>query len=257
VQWNLGGISSAQWTGVPLAHVLGLAGLEAEAVDVMFEGADSGEVTEGPKPSGRFQYARSLPRQKALDTDVLLAYAMNGEKLTPAHGFPLRLIVPSWYAVASVKWLTRIVAGDHPFQGYFQSIDYGYWDRSEGQPQRKIITEMLVKAQIAHPQMHEKVPGRSHYTVRGAAWSGAAKIARVEVSTDGGASWELANLTSESSTNLWCLWEYDWLVPGQPGERVLLARASDEKGNSQPLTHNQDRETYMINFCLPIAVLIE
>jgi DMSO/TMAO reductase YedYZ molybdopterin-dependent catalytic subunit len=257
VQWNLGGISSARWTGVPLSHVLALAGLNPETVDVMFEGGDKGEVSNGPKPTGPIYFARSIPREKAMDSDVLLAYQMNGENLTSEHGFPLRVIVPGWYAVSSVKWLTRIVAIGHPFQGYFQSVDYAYWDRLDGQPQRKPITEMLVKSQISRPLMHEILPKSSRCVIEGAAWSGVAKIAKVEVSTDGGITWSAAQLSTDSKPGMWVLWKYDWVAPEKPGNYVLLSRATDVAGNRQAFAHDQDRETYMINFCLPISLQVE
>jgi DMSO/TMAO reductase YedYZ molybdopterin-dependent catalytic subunit len=232
------------------------AGLNPSTVDLIFEGGDQGEAPEDPKPAGPIHFARSLPLTKALEKDVLLAYEMNGERLTHAHGAPLRLIVPGWYAVASVKWLTRIVAIDRQFQGYWQTSDYSYWDNSAGAPECKPITEMLVKSQMAHPQAHENVPKNSQYKIAGAAWSGAAKIATVEVSTDGGDSWQLADITSERNTGVWCLWHFDWQTPKEPCSRVLIARATDEKGNRQPAIHDSNHMTYMINFCLPIPVVV-
>jgi DMSO/TMAO reductase YedYZ molybdopterin-dependent catalytic subunit len=256
VQWGLGGVSNAEWTGVPLSAVLELAGLNPETVDIVFEGGDFGEAPEEPKPLGEICFSRSLPLQKALEQDVLLAYAMNGEELTLAHGAPLRLIVPGWYAVASVKWLTRITAIAHTFQGYFQTIDYGYWDHSEGVPIRRPITEMLVKALISQPQAHEVIPKNTSYQISGAAWSGTAKIAKVEVSADGGASWGEAKITTEPSTNSWCLWNFAWQSPAEPGEYTLMARATDAGGNTQMAAHDYNRHAYMINFCVPIGVTV-
>lgn len=256
VQWGLGGVSTAAWTGVSLASVLELAGLDPETVDIVFEADDQGEGPEEPKPTGQVRFSRSLPLSKALHPDVLLAYAMNGEELTVAHGAPLRLIVPGWYAVASVKWLTRIVAIDHVFQGYFQTIDYGFWDKSSGEPIRRPVAEMLVKALIAHPQSHETVPKNSTYQISGAAWSGAAKVSTVEISTDNGATWNAATLDTEPSTSVWCLWSYEWQTPAEPGECILMARATDENGNTQLAAHDYDRHAYMINFCIPIAVSV-
>lgn len=256
VQWALGGVSNAEWTGVPLAAVLERAGLNPETVDIVFDGGDVGEAPEEPKPLGQLCFSRSLPLAKALEKDVLLAYAMNGEELTLQHGAPLRLIVPGWYAVASVKWLTRITAIDHAYQGYFQTVDYGYWDKSEGEPIRKPITEMLVKALIAHPQMHETVPKSDVYEISGAAWSGSAEVTKVEVSTDNGATWNPATLTTTPSTNVWCLWTYEWKTPELPGDYTLLARATDAKGNTQGAAHDYDRHSYMINFVFPIGVSV-
>ena len=256
VQWGLGGISTAEWTGVSLATVLEQAGINPETVDLVFEGGDKGEAPEEPKPLGELYFSRSLPLSKALEQGVLLAYAMNGEELTVAHGAPLRLIVPGWYAVASVKWLTRITAINHTFQGYFQTVDYGFWDKSDGEPIRKPITEMLVKALIAHPQMHENVPANTEYLISGAAWSGSAIVTKVEVSTDHGATWNLATITTEPSTSVWCMRNYAWQTPANPGNRVLLARATDAKGNTQLFEHDYNRHAYMINFCFPIAVSV-
>ncbi len=182
---------------------------------------------------------------------------MNGERLSLAHGFPLRLIVPGWYAVASVKWLRRIIAIDHTFSGYFQTIDYAYWDWSDGYPQRKPITEMLVKAQIARPQAGDSVPGNSKCVISGAAWSGAGTIVKDEISNTGGASWNLAEIENESKSGMWCLWKYDWQTPKEPGDCLLMARATDEKGNTQGVAHDQNRESYMINFCLPTKLKVE
>lgn len=256
VQWGLGGVSTAEWTGVSLASVLDLAGLNPETVDLVFEADDQGDAPEEPKPLGEVRFSRSLPLSKALDQDVLLAYAMNGEELTVAHGAPVRLIVPGWYAVSSIKWLTRIVAIDHAFQGYFQTIDYGFWDKSDGEPIRRPITEMLVKALIAHPQSHETVPKKTKFEISGAAWSGSAKIATVEISSDNGATWNTVTLNTEPSTSAWCLWSYHWQTPAEPGECILLARATDEAGNTQLAAHDYNRHAYMINFCVPIAVSV-
>src|SRR4051812_44501796 len=116
-QWQLGAIGNAEWTGVPLAAVLERAGLDPKAIDVVFEGADSGDVAKPSRPAKPFHFARSVPIPLARDGGILLAYKMNGQPLPEAHGFPLRAIVPGWYGMASVKWLTRIVVTDQPFQG--------------------------------------------------------------------------------------------------------------------------------------------
>ena len=122
VQWERGAVSNAEWTGVLLTQVLRRAGLKNSAREVIFEGADRGEIKEPPGPAGKIHYARSIPLKKA-NEEVLLAFKMNGEELTPAHGSPLRVIVPGWYGMASVKWLTRIIASAQPFNGYYQTID--------------------------------------------------------------------------------------------------------------------------------------
>src|SRR5437016_4741138 len=121
VQWGAGAIGHAEWTGVPLRQVLEKAGVQPGTVEVLFEGMDHGSEADHPEP---MHFARSLPLDKAMDPDTLLAYRMNGELLDPVHGFPVRLFVPGWYGVASVKWLWRIEVLDRPFRGYFQSKKY-------------------------------------------------------------------------------------------------------------------------------------
>src|SRR5215510_5753134 len=121
VQWSAGAVAHAEWSGVPLRDVLELAGVDENAVEIVFEGADVGTESDHPEP---MHFARGLPPAKAMHRDTLLALRMNGEPLTPSHGFPLRLLVPGWYGVASVKWLTRIEASRVPFRGYFQTVKY-------------------------------------------------------------------------------------------------------------------------------------
>src|SRR5262249_49811328 len=132
VAWQLGAVGTAEWTGVPLSAILDRAGVRAGAVEVILEGADSGEFREDPQAPGPIHCARSLPLEKARQQEVLLAYRMNGAEITAAHGYPLRAVVPGWYGMASVKWLTRLVVSDRPFQGFFQSIDYTYFERRHG-----------------------------------------------------------------------------------------------------------------------------
>ena len=133
-QWELGAVGNAEWTGVSLSALLESAGLADGVCDIVLEGADRVVPTEEPKPPGRISYARSIARKRAMEPDVLIPYQMNGQDLTPDYGYPLRAIVPGYYGMSSVKWLTDIVAATEPFQGYWQTSDYGYWDDSEGIP---------------------------------------------------------------------------------------------------------------------------
>lgn len=252
-QWELGAVGNAEWTGVLLGDLLRQVGIKSNAIDVILEGADNGTIEELPRPTGRIQFARSLPKAKAME-DVLLAFKMNGEPLPPAHGFPLRAIVPGWYAVASIKWLTRIMVSERPFNGYYETVDYAHWERSGLGPALTPITEMQVKAEIARPGMNEVVPASANYRVTGAAWTANSEITKVELSVDGGASWQLANLIGQPIRNAWRLWEFDWKTPAEPGPRTLLARATDSAGRTQPDKRDPDRGAYMINHCLPIDV---
>lgn len=253
VQWELGAVGNASWTGVALSEVLGRAKLKSGALEVILEGADEGEIANPPRPAGRIRFARSLPLEKALD-DVLLAHTMNGQELSASHGFPLRVIVPGWYAMASVKWLRRVIVTDKPFGGYYQSIDYTYWKRVAGLPTLAPLAEQQVKAEIARPETGETVPAGAIVKVHGAAWSCDADITNVEVSADSGATWEVAQFVDSSVKNAWRLWEYDWHTPARPGKQRLLARATDSRGRVQPLERDGDRGTYMINHVLPIEV---
>jgi DMSO/TMAO reductase YedYZ molybdopterin-dependent catalytic subunit len=254
VQWQLGAVGNAEWTGVLLKDVLQKAGLKSEAREIILEGADNGTVAEPPRPGGKINFARSLPKEKAMD-DVLLAFQMNGGPLTASHGFPVRAIVPGWYAVASIKWLQRIIVTDRPYNGYYQTVDYARWERTDSGPALVPITEMLVKAEIARPEINEVIPSGCNYLVTGSAWSSASEITKVELSTDGGASWERAELKEPSKPNAWRLWEFEWM-PGKPGRYTLLARATDSRGRTQPDQRDPDCGTYMINHCLPIEVEI-
>ena len=237
-----------------LGAILNQAGLRPEAVEVILEGADSGEIKDPPKPNGAIHFARSLPLSRANRPDVLLAYRMNGDPLPLSHGFPLRAVVPGWYGMASVKWLTRIIVTDRPFNGYFQTVDYARWERPNGIPTRVPLTEMQVKSEIARPDMREVVTAGSAYRVFGAAWTGDADIERVEISPDGGQTWERAQLLDKPVRYAWRFWEYQWRVPAKQGRYTLLSRATDTQNRAQPMQRQPDTENYMINHVLPIDV---
>ena len=264
VQWHLGAVGNAEWTGVPLSVLLDRATLKPNAREVVLEGADLGVLEDPKSPPGGLKFARSIPLEKAR-RDVLLAYKMNGDDLPPEHGFPLRAIVPGWYAMASVKWLQRIIVIDRPFTGYYQTIDYaywkktdyGYWQRGEEIAELTPLSEMQVKAEIARPEQGETVPVKTNVRVSGAAWACDAEIAKVELSTDGGATWNDAKLLGAPNCNAWRLWEVNWQTPSQPGKQTLIARATDSLGRTQPLHRDPARETYMINHLLRIEIEVK
>jgi DMSO/TMAO reductase YedYZ molybdopterin-dependent catalytic subunit len=255
LQWELGAVGNAEWTGVPLAAVLKRAGVKAGAIEVVLEGADSGEIKKEPVSPGKIHFAHSLPLAKALMPEVILAHSMNGQPLSPSHGFPARVIVPGWYGMASVKWLTRIVVTDETFHGYFQTSDYTYWEQRDELPIQLLpVTEVEVKAQIARPALHEVVPANSVYRIHGAAWTGESEVTKVEVSTDSGGNWEEARLLGEPGPYAWRLWEYHWRTPGQPGSCTVMARATDTRGNIQPMQRDAHRGSYIISHVQPIEV---
>lgn len=256
LRWAQGGVSNAEWTGVRLWTLLDRAGVKPGAVDVILEGHDHGTYQEpNPRTPGEVQYARSVPIDKARRPEVLLAWQMNGQPLPPLHGFPVRAIVAGWYGMASVKWLKRIVVTDRPYQGFFQTFMYTIWERrKDGLPALVPVTEIAVKSQIARPTQYEVVSAASSYRIFGAAWSGESPIAKVEISTDGGKSWEQARLDKRSAPFAWRLFEYEWRVPSRRGRHVLMSRATDDSGQTQPLERDNDRRDAMITHVQRIEV---
>ncbi len=252
VQWGLGAVGNAEWTGVPLSVLLDRAGVKSTAREIILEGADRGKPEDPKSPPGEMNFARSIPMKKA--DDVLLAYKMNDVDLPAENGFPVRAIVPGWYAVASIKWLQRIIVTDKIFNGYYQTLDYSFWKRRGDNAELVPLSEMQIKAEIARPSEGETIPANSNARVRGTAWTGDGEIKKVEISSDDGATWNEAKLLGESKPNAWRLWEFSWRTPDRPGKATLIARATDSKGRTQPMERDPDRGTYMINHLLPITV---
>jgi DMSO/TMAO reductase YedYZ molybdopterin-dependent catalytic subunit len=256
VQWRLGAVGTAEWTGVPLSVLLNRAVVKPNAREVILEGADCGILEDPKSPPGELTFSRSIPLNKAT-ADVLLAYKMNGRDLPAQHGFPVRAIVPGWYAMASIKWLQRVIVTAEPFAGYYQTIDYAYWRRLGDIGELTPIAEMQIKAEIARPAQGETVSANSNVRVRGAAWTSGGEITKVEVSTDGGATWSEADLIGASRPNAWRLWDFDWRTPSKRGQVQLIARATDSRSQTQPTHRDPDRGTYMINHLLPIEVDVQ
>jgi DMSO/TMAO reductase YedYZ molybdopterin-dependent catalytic subunit len=226
------------------------AGLEEDACEIVLEGPDRGVPKEGALPPGPICYARSLPRAKALRREVLIAYQMNGRDLPKDHGYPVRAMVPGHYAMASVKWLTRIHATREPFQGYWQTSDYGYWDYVDGKPVRRALGEIKVKSEIFRPAVYETVAPNQAHTVFGAAWAGETEVTEVLVSTDGGQTRAQAELVDPVQQYAWRRWKFDWVTPKKPGQYTLLSRAKDANGNVQPDKHDENYATYVIDHVL-------
>ena len=224
-------MSNAEWAGVSLAQVLERAGVKSSAVDVVFSGADRGpdEIAADPPD---VTYERSIPVDKAMHPDTLLAYEMNGEDLPPLHGYPLRLIVPGWYGMNSIKWLEGIHVLDHSFKGFYQEERYKVMNGPDAPTFYTYLTEMKVKSIITDPAPGELVLSDS-YRVAGAAWSGEKEIVKVELSTDGGETWTPVQLSPRSSYS-WSRWEYIWRPPG-PGKYVFMSRATNDQGQTQPM----------------------
>ena len=252
VQWSLGGVGNAEWTGVPLSILLDRAGVKSSAREIILEGTDRGRPDDPKSPRDEFNFARSIPLEKA--RDVLLAYKMNDVDLPAENGFPVRAIVPGWYAVASVKWLQRIIVTDKIFNGYYQTLDYSFWKRRGDTAELVPLSEMQIKAEIARPSQGETVPANSNVRVHGTGWTGDGEIMKVEISSDDGATWNEAKLLGESKPNSWRLWEFNWKTPARAGKATLVARATDSNGRTQPIERDPDRGIYMINHLLPIEV---
>ncbi len=226
--WGFGATSTARFAGVPLARVLERAGVRPEAQELVFTGADTGEV----KPGRQVAYARSLPAAVAGQRDTLLAWSMNDAPLPAAHGGPVRLVVPGWYGMASVKWLTSITTIVGPFDGYYQRERYIYAD-SGGASDAEPVTVMRVRAVIAYPADGARLP-LAPAEVRGTAWVGGARVAGVAVSLNGGQSWQDAELQPPSEPYGPATWRYPW-QPTAPGPYIIVARAADSAGRRQPL----------------------
>jgi DMSO/TMAO reductase YedYZ molybdopterin-dependent catalytic subunit len=228
--WLNGAIGTAEWTGTPLAGVLEQAGLEPAAVDIVFTGEDCG------MEAGKVQrYQRSLTVDQAMSEEALLVYAMNGAALEPQHGFPLRLLVPGWYGMTSVKWLRRIEASDRRFDGHYMDGTYRYRDSVDvpGEP----VTYQRVRSLMAPPGIpdfynRKRMVTAGTHDLIGRAWAGPVAIARVEVSTDGGESWADADLEPPKAACCWQGWRFAWAA--KAGETTLQVRATDEAGNVQP-----------------------
>jgi DMSO/TMAO reductase YedYZ molybdopterin-dependent catalytic subunit len=258
VQWELGAVSTAQWTGVPLSSVLEMAGVEKEAVEVILVGADKGDPKKDKdiQPAHDVAFSRSMSLSKANKSEVMLVWKMNGKELTPNHGYPLRCVVGGWFGMASVKWLTQIVVTKTPYRGFDQTIDYAVWTVDEnGLDQLTPLTEAGVKASIARPFVGETVAAGKVYRVHGAAWAGESEVAKVEVSVDGGKSWSDAKLTGKHVPFCWRMWEHSWKP--QAGSAVLMARATDKRCRVQPMKHDPNRRNYAISFVQPTAVTVK
>ena len=230
IQWGKGAVSTAKFSGPRLRDVLQQAGVKTGGKHVMFRGLD--EVPGKVPP-----FIRSIPIEKALDSETLIATQMNDEPLTKHHGFPARAMVPGWVGAASCKWLTEIKVLDSEFVGNFMSPGY----RFPNQPVKPgdavkpedthVVTGLNVKSVKAGP-LDGATLKHGKLTVQGAAWAGEADIVKVEVSTDGGSSWNAAALGAEQSHYAWRLWSYAWNA--KPEDHVIQSRATDSQGRVQP-----------------------
>ena len=230
--WILEAVGNAEWTGTPLAGVLEEAGLGEGSLEVLFTGADRGVQGEVEQ-----NYERALPVAEAMREDVLLAYEMNGQPLLPQHGSPLRLLVPGWYGMTHVKWLQRITVLSEPFEGFQHTGSYRFPSSEDdpGTPVERIRPRsLLVPPGIPDFLSRRRFVVAGLVELVGRAWSGVAAIERVEVSADGGSTWEDANLDAlPGSPYGWRGWSFEW--DATPGDHELCCRATDGTGATQPL----------------------
>lgn len=251
--WLTEAVGTAEWTGTPLAPVLREAGADPAAVEVVFTGADHG-IERGVEQD----YQRSLPLAEAVREEVLLAYEMNGAPLPPQHGAPLRLVVPGWYGMAQVKWLREIAVVDRPFDGFQNAAAYRLRQRADepGEPVTRIEPRALLRPP-GFPDFMSRVRGLTAGDCRldGRAWSGYGLVTRVEVTTDGGASWAEATLDpGDGPPWAWRRWWYEWRA--RPGRHVLAARATDATRRTQPATQAWNRGGFANNLIQQVEVIV-
>lgn len=251
IQWTDGAVSQGVWKGVPLSHFLEDVGVKDTAIEVVFEAYDRGEH-KGTEEI--INYARSLPIDKALHNDTLIAYELNGRPIPYEHGFPFRLIVPGWYAMASVKWLKNISVIDHHFQGAFQTIDYNYYPNKENDEGKYPVTTIQVNSIILQP-LGRSILGRGVHLIEGIAWTGVGTVVEVELGIND--KWYEAELLIDPiQPYSWVYWSYVWNIQ-EKGEYQLLSRAKDSYGHVQPKEAFWNREGYGYNAIYEIIVKIE
>jgi len=248
--WLNEAVSTAEWTGTPLPGVLADAGLKQGSVEVVFTGADHGVEKEH-----EHDYARSLTVADATRPEVLLAYEMNGRPLEPQHGFPLRLIVPGWYGMAHVKWLTRIDAVREPFDGYQQHV--AYWYKRDADDPGEPVTRIRPRALMVPPGFpdfltRQRTVEGGRVQILGRAWSGYAGISKVEFRVDG--RWTEATIEESVGPFAWCRWSALW--DATLGEHVLSCRATDADGNRQPTEQSWNFQGMGNNLIQTVNVLV-
>jgi sulfane dehydrogenase subunit SoxC len=249
--WLVEAVGTARWTGTPLAPLLREAGINDGAVEVVFTGADHG-IERGVEQD----YQRSLSLSEAARDDVLLVYEMNGAPLLPQHGFPLRLIVPGWYGMAHVKWLSRIEVVTDRFDGYQMRA---YRVREQSAEHGVPVTRIEPRALLAPPgfpdfMSRHRVLRSGRTMIEGRAWSGWGPVTAVRVSIDGGDHWESATVEPAPNLGGWARWSWPW--DATVGNYVLTARAEDDTGRSQPIDPRWNRGGFANNHIQHVPVTV-
>ena len=224
--WTIGGVGNAVWGGVWLKDVLEKAGIKETAKHIGFEGFDK------PLGSAGIKFIRSIPLDKAMSSTIL-AYEMNGEPLPVKHGFPLRGLALGWTGANCVKWLHKITALAHPYEGFFMDNVYRVFQKGEEPKSGQVVTGIKIKSIITQPEKGETLsPGP--VVILGAAYAGEIDIDRVDISTDNGQAWAPATFIGPHAPYAWRQWQYVWDVK-ESGDYTLMARATDVNGNKQPM----------------------
>ncbi len=252
--WLLEAVGTAEWTGVPLVDLMREIGVRDDAVELLFTGADCG------MEAGVVQrYERSLSIDDAVQSNVLLAYAMNGHPLPPQHGFPVRLLLPGWYGMTNVKWLTNITAITEPFTGYQNASAYRLREGADdpGTPITRIVPRsLLVPPGIPDFYSRQRLLALGPCLLEGRAWSGWAPIETVEVSTDGGNTWQPAALDpAPDDPHAWRRFTFPW-APQSEGDYELQSRCRDRAGNAQPAEPVWNRGGYSNNAAQRVLVTV-
>ncbi|MFI5546237.1 sulfite oxidase [Streptomyces sp. NPDC051815] len=249
--WTLGAIGVARWRGARLSDVLRLAGVGRGAVDVLPRGLDDAVVANGVD-LGRVR--RPLPVAKALD-DVLLAYEMNGRPLPPDHGGPVRLVVPDWVGISSIKWVGDIEVSDEPLYSPWNTDMYRLFGPEHPAQGSAPLTRQSLKSAF-ELELGATVPVHRTRLLTGRSWSAAAAVTRVEVSTDGGGRWRTARMHDASRRGGWVRWSVPW-TPRATGATALLARATDATGRTQPERAVHNTQGYLFDAVVrhPVTVV--
>ena len=255
LQWEKGAVGTARWTGIPLRDVLMKAQVQPNAKHVILNGADM-PIRAVP------DFVRSIPIEKAMHPDTILAYRMNGAALPVLHGFPLRLIVPGWEAAASTKWIVHIQISEAEASGFFMQTAYRIPNRPIApgtlvDPKDTIpYTALSVKSIFTSPLDGAMVPMGSSIQLRGFAWAGEADITQVDVSTDAGSTWNIAVLDNDKARYTWRRFRYLWKPPAAKSF-VVMSRATDSQGRTQPMVASWNPSGYLYNVADKIQINVK
>ncbi|MDB5332959.1 MAG: putative cytochrome dehydrogenase-related protein [Phycisphaerales bacterium] len=255
-QWANGAMGNAKWTGVRLRDLLEKAKMKSGAVDVTFQGLDRAPLPATPA------FIKSLPADRAGELDAIVAYEMNGAPLPMLNGFPLRLIVPGWFATYWVKALNEINVTSEKFPGFWMAKAYRVPANPEMAESPKElakdtvpISTMPIRSLFARPEPGEQVPAGKAYDIEGLAFDSGKGIQKIEVSTDGGKTWADATLGKDLGKYSWRLWKFTW-TPGAKGPTTLMARATNAAGETQPATPRWNRSGYARNVIERLEVTV-